>query len=125
MERWSTVGIVDGAETGHAGDSGQAGDPGRTGAETAHREREGEHEGRRDFRYDVVVVGAGPNGVASAVQLRRAGLRAVVLERGRITNSFRRYPAQMRFSSTRERMTIPGFPFDPPPDPTPDPWPGA
>lgn len=75
--------------------------------------------------YDVVIVGAGPNGIAAAVFAQRAGLRAVVLDRGRVVDSFRRYPEQMRFSSTREKMTIPGFPFEPPAGATPDPWPGA
>jgi thioredoxin reductase len=53
---------------------------------------------------DVVIIGAGPNGISCAVHAQQAGLRVIVLERGRTTDSFRRYPVEMRFSSTRANV---------------------
>ncbi|MFX6969202.1 FAD-dependent oxidoreductase, partial [Acinetobacter baumannii] len=32
--------------------------------------------------YDVAIIGAGPVGLAAAIEAKRAGLEAVVLERG-------------------------------------------
>jgi thioredoxin reductase len=41
---------------------------------------------------DVVIVGAGPAGLSAGLQARRSGLSYVVLERGTLADSIRRYP---------------------------------
>ena len=68
---------------------------------------------------DLVIVGAGPCGLAAAVAAKRAGLTYVVLDRGCITESLTHYPYYMTFFSTAERLEIGGVPFTiPEPKPT-------
>ena len=68
---------------------------------------------------DLVIVGAGPCGLAAAVAAQESGLRHVVLDRGCITESLTHYPYYMTFFSTAERLEIGGVPFTiPDPKPT-------
>lgn len=68
---------------------------------------------------DLVIVGAGPCGLAAAVAAKEHGLRHAVLDRGCITHSLTRYPYYMTFFSTAERLEIGGVPFAiPEPKPT-------
>jgi len=60
---------------------------------------------------DLVVVGAGPCGLAAAVATKEAGLTYVVLDRGCITESLTHYPYYMTFFSTAERLEIGEVPF--------------
>ena len=60
---------------------------------------------------DVAVVGAGPCGLAAAIAAQRAGLRAVVFDRGCLVNGIASYPTYMSFFSTAERIAIGGVPF--------------
>ena len=60
---------------------------------------------------DLLVVGAGPIGLACAVEARRAGLTARVVEKGTLVNSILGYPAQMEFFSTPELLEIGGHPL--------------
>ena len=60
---------------------------------------------------DLLVVGAGPIGLACAVEARRVGLTARVVEKGAIVNSILGYPAQMEFFSTPELLEIGGHPL--------------
>lgn len=62
-------------------------------------------------RTDIVVVGAGPCGLAVGVAARAAGLDAVLFERGAVVQSLVRYPTYMTFFSTPERLEIGGIPF--------------
>ena len=61
--------------------------------------------------YDVVIVGAGPIGLACALEAKKAGLSYVVLEKGTLVNSLYHYPVNMTFFSTSERLEIGGVPF--------------
>ncbi|MEP7132826.1 MAG: YpdA family putative bacillithiol disulfide reductase [Acidobacteriota bacterium] len=67
----------------------------------------------------VAVVGAGPTGIACAVELSRRGIPAVCYERGGILDTLSRMPEEMRWFSTRELLAIAGVPFaGPEPHPT-------
>ncbi|TDB63816.1 YpdA family putative bacillithiol disulfide reductase [Arundinibacter roseus] len=61
--------------------------------------------------YDVLIIGGGPCGLAMAIEAARNGLDHLILEKGSITESIRRYPKRMRFFSTAENIEIGGIPF--------------
>ena len=61
--------------------------------------------------FDAVIVGAGPSGLAAAIEGKRYGLRYVVLEKGGITNSILHFPTQMIFFTTPELLEIGGIPL--------------
>jgi thioredoxin reductase (NADPH) len=60
---------------------------------------------------DLLVVGAGPCGLAVAIAAMQAGLSCVVLDRRTIVSTIERYPLQMTFFSTPERIEVGGIPF--------------
>jgi len=59
----------------------------------------------------VLVVGAGPTGLACAIELKRAGLEALVVEKGCLLNSIYHYPTHMTFFTTPELLEIGDIPF--------------
>ena len=60
---------------------------------------------------DAIIVGGGPTGLACGIEAKKHGLRYVVLEKGCITNSIFRFPAQMVFFTTPELLEIGGMPL--------------
>ena len=62
----------------------------------------------------VVVVGAGPTGIACAIELGRLGVDAVCHDRGGILHSIQQFPEEMRWFSTRDLLDIAGVPFGTP-----------
>ncbi len=62
-------------------------------------------------RVDVLIVGAGPCGLATAIACQRAGLHAEVVDRGCLVSGIYGYPTFMNFFSTAERLSIGGIPF--------------
>ena len=66
---------------------------------------------RMRTNYNVIIIGGGPIGIACALEARKAGLDYLILERGCLVNSLYRYPANMTFFSTSERIEIGGVPF--------------
>lgn len=60
---------------------------------------------------DLVIVGAGPIGLACAIEAKHAGLDAVVIEKGALINSFLGYPTGMEFFSTPDLLEIGGYPL--------------
>jgi thioredoxin reductase (NADPH) len=60
---------------------------------------------------DIVIVGGGPCGLATAVSAQRAGLRPLVLEASAVVSTIAAYPTYVRFFSTAEKLSIGGLPF--------------
>jgi thioredoxin reductase (NADPH) len=60
---------------------------------------------------DVVIVGAGPSGLAAAIACERHGLDYEVIERGVLVNSIFNFPPHMVFFTTPELLEIGGLPF--------------
>ena len=60
---------------------------------------------------DLVVVGAGPAGLATAIAAARAGLDYEVVEKGALVNSIFRFPRGMTFFTTSELLELGNLPF--------------
>src|SRR5512145_1489197 len=60
---------------------------------------------------DVIIVGAGPSGLATAISAKRQGLDFVVVERGVLVNSVFHFPMHMVFFTTPELLEIGGLPL--------------
>ena len=60
---------------------------------------------------DLLVIGAGPCGLAVGVAAKQAGVPCVLLDRRTIVSTIERYPLSMTFFSTPERIEIGGVPF--------------
>ena len=65
----------------------------------------------RRAAVDVAVVGAGPVGLACAIEVRRRGLSVRVFDKGTLVNSIFGYPTNMEFFSTPDLIEIGGYPF--------------
>ena len=61
--------------------------------------------------YDIIIIGAGPIGLACAIEAEKNGLDYLVLEKGCLVNSIYNYPTNMTFFSTSERLEIGEVPF--------------
>jgi len=61
--------------------------------------------------FDVVIIGAGPVGLACAIEVQRRSLTACVVDKGALVNSIIGYPTNMEFFSTPELLEIGGHPF--------------
>ena len=64
--------------------------------------------------FDLLIVGAGPTGLACAIEAQKAGFRTILVDKGCICNSLFHYPAHMTFFTTSERLEIGGIPFPSP-----------
>lgn len=60
---------------------------------------------------DVLIIGAGPIGIACALECKKKDLDYIVVEKGTLTNSLYNYPLNMTFFSTSEKLEIDGIPF--------------
>src|SRR5262245_38918251 len=65
---------------------------------------------------DVIIVGAGPSGLATAIACRHFGLDYLVLEQGSLVDGIARFPLNMVFFTTPELMEIGGIPLTTPHD---------
>jgi len=68
--------------------------------------------------FDLLVIGAGPTGLACAIEAQKAGFRAVAVDKGCVCNSLYHYPSHMTFFTTPELLEIGDIPF-PSPNPKP------
>jgi len=68
--------------------------------------------------FDFLVIGAGPTGLACAIEAQKVGLRVVLVDKGCVCNSLFHYPAHMTFFTTPELLEIGDIPF-PSPNPKP------
>jgi thioredoxin reductase (NADPH) len=63
---------------------------------------------------DLLVIGAGPTGLACAIEAQRAGFTALLVDKGCLCNSLFHYPAHMTFFTTPELLEIGDMPFSSP-----------
>lgn len=61
--------------------------------------------------YDIICIGAGPTGLACAIEAKRAGMRPLVIDKGCLCNSIFHYPVNMVFFTTPELLEIGDLPL--------------
>jgi thioredoxin reductase (NADPH) len=61
--------------------------------------------------YDIICIGAGPTGLATAIEARRAGMRPLVIDKACLCNSIYHYPVNMVFFTTPELLEIGDLPL--------------
>jgi thioredoxin reductase (NADPH) len=61
--------------------------------------------------FDVIVVGAGPTGLACGIELQQRGVRTLLIEKGCVVNSIYHYPTNMVFFTTPELLEIGNIPM--------------
>lgn len=61
--------------------------------------------------YDIIIIGAGPIGLACGIKAKKEGLSYLIIEKGCLVNSLYHYPQNMTFFSTSEKLEIGDVPF--------------
>ncbi len=61
--------------------------------------------------YDLLCIGAGPTGLATAIEAKRSGMRVLAIDKGCLCNSLYHYPVNMWFFTTPELLEIGDLPF--------------
>lgn len=70
-------------------------------------------------QHELIIIGAGPIGLAAGIEAKRAGLEFLILEAGALCQSLIEYPIGMRFYSPADELSIGGYPFPTPHDEKP------
>ncbi|MFM1969745.1 MAG: YpdA family putative bacillithiol disulfide reductase [Bacteroidota bacterium] len=65
----------------------------------------------RNQDYDLLIIGAGPIGLACGIACTEAGLSYLIVDKGPLVNSLYNYPLNMTFFSTSDRLEIGNVPF--------------
>ncbi len=60
---------------------------------------------------DLLIIGAGPTGIAIGAEARKAGLNVLLADRGQLTQAILDFPQYMTFFTTRDKLEIAGVPF--------------
>jgi len=66
---------------------------------------------RPDSFPDLLVVGAGPTGLACAIEAQKAGFKVLIVDKGCLVNSIYHYPVNMVFFTTPELLEVGDIPF--------------
>jgi thioredoxin reductase (NADPH) len=61
--------------------------------------------------FDVLIIGAGPIGLACGISCTENGLSYLIVEKGPLVNSLYNYPLNMTFFSTADKLEIGNVPF--------------
>jgi thioredoxin reductase (NADPH) len=59
----------------------------------------------------VIIVGAGPCGLSTAIELQKRGVKSLIIEKGNVVNSIYHYPTHQTFFSSSDKLEIGGIPF--------------
>jgi thioredoxin reductase (NADPH) len=62
-------------------------------------------------KEDVIIVGAGPCGLAAAIAIKKIGKNPLIIEKGNVVNAIYKYPTHQTFFSTSEKLEIGNIPF--------------
>ncbi len=65
----------------------------------------------KNLNYDILIIGAGPIGMACAIEAQNSGLTYLIVEKGPLVNSLYHYPVFMTFFSTSQKLEIGDVPF--------------
>jgi len=60
---------------------------------------------------DVIIIGAGPIGLACGIEAEKKGLDYLIFDKGCLVNSLYNYPLNMTFFSTSDKLEIGEVPF--------------
>jgi len=60
---------------------------------------------------DVIIIGAGPIGIACGIEAEKRGLNYAIFDKGTLVNSLFNYPLNMTFFSTSDKLEIGNIPF--------------
>src|ERR1700710_60353 len=84
------------------------------GAKKIEMEEQASARRHSAVRFDVLVIGAGPTGLACAIETSRRGMRSVLVDKGCLCHSLFHYPSHMTFFTTPELLEIGNMPFSSP-----------
>ena len=59
----------------------------------------------------VIIIGGGPCGMSTAIELQKSGIEPLIIEKGNIVNSIYHYPTHQTFFSSSEKLEIGNIPF--------------
>lgn len=75
------------------------------------KEAEAKGDGNKLKKEHTIIIGAGPCGLSAALELKKKGIDALLIEKGNIVDAIYRYPTHQTFFSSSDRLEIGGVPF--------------